>query len=367
MMRPRFVLTTLACALLLAACGQPPDNEADGPVADESATEEPDAAEPDEDVTLRLLTHDSFDISEEVLADFEQPSGIDVEVVPAGDAGTVVNQAILSRDAPQGDVLFGIDNTFLTRAFEHDLFVPHESPALTDVDPEVVLDDQHRVTPIDRGDVCLNYDRAWFEEHDVEVPDDLADLTDDAYEDLLAVTNPATSSPGLAFLLATIERFGEDEWVAYWERLRDNGVLVTDGWSEAYYDAFSHAEGDRPLVLSYASSPPVDVHFAEEEAEVAPTGVIEASCFEQIEFAGILHGTEHETEAGELIDFMLSREFQEDIPLTMFVFPVREDAELPPVFVDHAVLPDDPLRLDHETIGANRDEWIETWTDTVLR
>lgn len=352
----RPLLVALALAVTATACEQQPDDEPDQATDEEAA-----------EVTLRLLTHDSFDISEEVLAGFEEQTGTAVEVIPAGDAGTVVNQAILTRDAPQGDVLFGIDNTFLTRAFEHDLFVAYESPALEHVDPDVILDEEHRVTPIDRGDVCLNFDRGWFEEHEVPVADDLADLTDEAYEDLLVVTNPATSSPGLAFLLATVERFGEDGWLDFWEELRANGVLVTDGWSEAYNDEFSASGGDRPLVLSYASSPPVDVFFAEAEVDQAPTGVIEASCFEQVEFAGILHGTDHEAQAGELIDFMLSREFQEDIPLTMFVFPVNERAELPQVFVDHAVLPEDPLRLDPATIGEHRDDWIEDWTETVLR
>ena len=363
MTRYRHLIAVLLVALAGAAC-EGDEDAADTDAADEETP--PDDATYD-DVTLRLLTHDSFDVSEEVLAAFEEDTGIAVEVIPSGDAGAMVNQAILTMDAPQGDVLFGIDNTFLTRAFEHELFVPHESPGLADVDPEVVLDDEHRVTPIDRGDVCLNYDRDWFEEQDLEVPTDLADLADDAYEGLLTVTNPATSSPGLAFLLATVERFGEEGWLDYWQQLRDNDVLVTDGWSEAYYDAFSTGEGDRPLVVSYASSPPADVFFAEQELDEAPTGVIEASCFEQIEFAGILAGTEHEQEAGELIDFLLSPAFQEDVPLTMFVFPVNEQAELPPVFDEHAVLPDDPLRIDHDTIGERRDEWIETWTDTVLR
>ena len=361
MSHTRPLALALALALALVACDQPeddPDQAAPPPEADDTT---------DEPTTLRLLTHDSFDVSEEVLDAFEDETGIEVEVIPSGDAGTVVNQAILTMDAPQGDVLFGIDNTFLTRAFEHDLFVPYESPALGDVDPSVILDEEHRITPIDRGDVCLNYDRQWFEQEGLAVPDDLADLTDDAYEGLLVVTNPATSSPGLAFLLATVERFGEDGWLDYWQELRDNDVLVTDGWSEAYYDAFTTGEGDRPLVLSYASSPPVDVFFAEQEVDEAPTGVIEASCFEQIEFAGILRGTEHEQEAGQLIDFMLSEPFQEDIPLTMFVFPVNEQADLPQVFVDHAVLPDEPLRLDPETIGEHREDWIEAWTDTVLR
>jgi thiamine transport system substrate-binding protein len=345
-----------AAALLVVACGETdePTDAVDGP-ADQAGT------------SLTLVTHDSFDVSEDVLDAFTEETGIEVTIAPAGDAGSTVNQAILTKDDPLGDVLFGVDNTFLSRALDEDLFVPYESPLLAQVPDELVLDPEHRVTPIDVGDVCLNHDVAWFEDHDVAVPTDLAELTDPDYAGLLTVMNPATSSPGLAFLLATVERFGEDGYLDFWADLRDNDVLVTDGWSEAYYSEFSAHDGDRPLVVSYASSPPAEVLFAEEELDEAPTGVIEASCFRQIEFAGILRGTEHEEAAQQLLDFLLDVPFQEDLPLTMFVFPVNEDAELPEVFVEHAVVPADPLQLAPDTIGAGRDGWIEDWTATVLR
>lgn len=319
-----------------------------------------------EPVTVTMLTHDSFDVSEDVLAALTEETGITLEPVAAGDAGAVLNQAILTKDAPQGDLLFGVDSTFLTRALDEDLFLPHTSPALEDVDPAFVLDDEHRVTPVDYGDVCLNHDRAVIP--DDEVPDDLADLTDPAWRGQLVVLNPATSSPGLAFLLATIERFGEDGYLDFWAALRDNDVLVTDGWSEAYYDEFSATgTGDRPLVVSYASSPPAEVLFAEEPLDEAPTGVITASCYRQVEFVGILRGTEHEEAARQVVDFLLSEPFQEDVPLTMFVFPVLEGADLPDVYVEHAVVPDDPFEMDPATIGEGRERWIEEWTATVLR
>jgi thiamine transport system substrate-binding protein len=364
-------ITLLAGAtLMLAACGpaeEPAEETPDAVEAPPEAAEEP-ADVPAEDVVLRLLTHDSFDVSTEVLESFEQETGIEVEVIPSGDAGTTLNQAILTKDSPQGDLLFGVDNTFLSRALDEELFLSYRSPRL-DVVPEAYqLDPEDRATPIDVGDVCLNYDVAWFDENDVPVPDDLADLTDERYRGLLAVQNPATSSPGLAFLLATVERFGEDGYLDFWADLRDNDVVVTDGWSEAYYDEFSGAgDGDRSLVVSYASSPPAEVFFADPQPDEAPTGVIEASCFRQIEFVGILATTEHPDEAKLLVDFMLSPTFQEDIPLRMFVFPVAEDAELPEVFVEHAQLPDEPFELDPFVIGENREAWIDEWTRTVLR
>jgi len=345
-------LALLVAAGLAAACGG--DDQ-------ETAADAP--------VRLTLVTHDSFDVSDGVLEAFTDETGIRVDLLPAGDAGSMVNQAILTKGSPQGDVLFGIDSTFLSRALDEDLFVPHESPALDAVDPELVLDPEHRVTPIDTGDVCLNYDKAGLEEAGLEPPTGLADLADPAYAGTLVVQNPATSSPGLAYLLATIAEFGEDGWQDHWRALRDNDVEVAAGWEEAYYTSFSGAAGspgERPIVVSYATSPPAEVIFAEEPPAEAPTGVVEGSCYRQIEFAGILRGTEHEEEAGLLVDFLLSPTFQEDIPLTMFVQPVT-DVALPPEFVEHGAQPTDPYLLDADLVAERRDDWIEEWTEIVLR
>lgn len=328
-----------------------------------------------QDNVLTLVTHDSFSISENVLASFEDATGISVEILRSGDAGQMVNQSILTRENPLGDVMFGVDNTFLSRALENDLFLAYESPALENVPDEFVLDDDHRVTPVDYGDVCLNYDVAYFEENDLPLPRSLADLTDLAYEGLLVVENPATSSPGLAFLLATIGVYGTEgdyTYLDYWADLRDNDVHVTDAWEVAYYSEFSGSAdslGTVPLIVSYASSPPVEVYFMETPPESAPTGAIVAddTCFRQIEFAGILNGTDQVEAAQQFIDFMLSLEFQQDIPLQMFVFPVHQDAELPDVFLENAEIPNQTVQVDSQEIEANREEWIEAWTETVLR
>ena len=319
---------------------------------------------------MRLLTHDSFLLSDGVLDAFTEETGIEVELIQGGDAGQVVNQAILTNGNPQADVLFGIDSTFLSRALEADLFIPYEADGLDQVDEALLLDPEHRVTPIDYGDVCLNYDKAWFEDHSLPVPTSLDDLVDPVYADLLVVENAATSSPGLAFLLASIAEFGEDGWEAWWSDLRANGVQVVDGWEEAYNGAFSGggaSEGTRPLVVSYASSPPAEVLYADPPITESPVGVIDASCYRQVEGAGILTGTDREEEAQRLVDFLLSETVQADVPLSMFVFPVRAGVELPDLFVEHAALPEDVYELPAADIGAHREEWIDRWTDLVLR
>lgn len=324
-----------------------------------------------QDSTLTLVTHDSFDISEAVLAQFEAETGITVRILPIGDAGAMVNQAVLTRQNPLGDVLFGIDNTFLSRGLENDLFEPYESPLLVDIPDTFKLDPENRVTPVDYGDVCLNYDIAYFAEADLAVPASLLDLTSAAYRGLLVTPNPATSSPGLAFLLATIAAFGVEgdyTYLDFWSDLVANEVLIVDGWTEAYFGYFTQgaADGTYPLVVSYASSPPFTV---DEETGAPTTASITADgmCFRQIEFAGILKGTANRQAAEQFIDFLLSVPFQEDMPLQMYVFPVNPAAALPPVFEEHAAVAENPATLSPDEIEAGRAEWIQAWTETALR
>ncbi|MCY3906627.1 MAG: thiamine ABC transporter substrate-binding protein [Anaerolineaceae bacterium] len=325
-----------------------------------------------QETVVTLITHDSFAIGEDVLAEFTESTGIQVEILQSGDAGEMLNKAILSRGNPLGDVLFGVDNSFLSRALSNDIFLPYESPLLEQVPQQFQVDDQFRVTPIDYGDVCLNYDVAWFDEQELALPESLSDLAEPEYRGLLVVENPATSSPGLSFMLATIGVFGtegETTWLDFWSQLVENEVRVVSGWELAYWGEFSHSGGEYPLVVSYASSPPAEVFFMEDTPERAPTGAIVAdqTCFRQIEFAGILDGSEQVEAAQQLIDFMLDTRFQEDIPLQMFVFPVNQEAELPDVFVEYAQVAEVPAVVSPEDIDARRETWIQAWTETVLR
>jgi thiamine transport system substrate-binding protein len=318
--------------------------------------------------TVRLVTHGDFAVSAEVLDAFTAETGIEVQVLDGGSAGILVNQAVLTAGNPVADVLFGIDNTLLSRALAADVFEPYESPALGAVSPDLILDPEHRVTPIDYGDVCLNYDRTAFVE--LEPPARLIDLIDPAYRGMTVVQDPTLSSPGLAFLLATIAEFGEDgdyTWLDYWADLRDNEVVVASSWSTAYFDRFSGGGGggSHPIVVSYATSPAAELIFADQPPAEPSTAAVRDGCFRQIEFAGILRGTGNVEGAQRLIDFMLDLRFQEDIPANMFVYPARPDAALPPEFD----APPDPstTTIDPDTIEANRERWLAEWTDVVLR
>jgi thiamine transport system substrate-binding protein len=280
-----------------------------------------------------------------------------------------VHKAILVQDHPVADAFFGVDNTFLTSALDADLFEPYTAKGLDGVPAAFQLDSQHRVTPIDHGDVCVNDDLAWFG-HDGHpaAPTSLADLAKPDYKNLLVAENPATSSPGLAFLLATIAKYGDKGWQDYWKSLRSNGVRVDDGWDQAYDTDFTAggASGDRPLVVSYGTDPAADVVFSDGKKKTPTVGVVPGTCFKQVEFAAVLHGAHNPAGARALIDFMLTARYQEGIPLQMYTYPAVTGTKLPTVFTQFAPQPP-AASISAAEIGKHRNEWIDEWTQIVLQ
>ncbi|WP_418082265.1 thiamine ABC transporter substrate-binding protein [Streptomyces qaidamensis] len=324
--------------------------------------------------TVTLVSHDSWAASEDVIAAFEKQSGYKVQVLKDGDAGQAVNKAILTKDNPQGDVLFGVDNTLLSRALDNGLFQPYEAKGSEQIETGYRVDqDKHRVTPIDTGDICVNYDKKYFADHELEPPKSFDDLVEPQYKNLLVTENASASSPGLGFLLGTAAKYGDDGWEGYWKKLKANGVKVVDGWEQAYNEEFSgsaggkKAKGDRPLVVSYASSPPAEVVFADPKPGTAPTGVAEGTCFRQVEYAGLLSNAENTKGGKALLDFLISKRFQEDMPMNMFVYPVTEGAQVPPEFVKYGPQAKDPETMDPAKIAEHRDQWVKSWTSLVLK
>ena len=344
----RLILVIMALGTTLTACSQ---------IDQESPRE------------LKVITHDSFAISEEVITQFEEQYGAKVQFIKAGDTGTALNKVILSKGSPLGDVFFGVDNTFLSRALTEEIYEPYNSPLLNSIPDEFKIDNQNRALPVDFGDVCPNYDKAFFRSAGTTPPTSLEDLLNPEYRGLLVVQNPATSSPGLAFMLTTIGRFGEEGYLDYWQGLVDNDMLVVNDWESAYYNEFSVHGGTHPIVISYGSSPPAEVIFAEIEIAEPPTGVLveNESCFRQIEFIGIVKGTQNRELAEKFIDFVLSPSFQEDMPMQMFVFPVNQEAQLPEQFAEFASIAESTAEVDPDAIAEKREIWLQDWTATVLR
>jgi len=345
-------VTTLAL-LALAACA----GGADTPGGDDASS--------GRGGTVTLVTHDSFAVSDEVLAAFEAESGLTVEQVAPGDGGALVNQLVLTKDSPLGDVVFGIDTTFASRAIDEGVLEPYTPAGLSDSAASYAVGDGGELTAVDLGDVCVNVDHAWFSDAGIPEPATLEDLAKPEYEDLLVVTNPATSSPGLAFLLATVGAFGEDGWADYWADLRANGVKVVDGWSDAYYVDFSGSEGagPRPLVLSYSTSPAFTLS---EDGTASTTGALLDTCFRQVEYAGVLANAKNPEGAQQLVDFLVSEAFQADVPGQMYMYPADDSVALPDGWAEFAPLADEPFEVAPADISAHRDEWIKAWTATVV-
>lgn len=296
--------------------------------------------------SVTLIAYDAFTPKKGIFDDFTAETGAQVKVVTAGDTGTMVSKAVLASGNPEADVMWGVDNTFLSRVTSAKVFDSFDA--------------------VDEGDVCINYDKKWFADKKLEVPATFEDLISSPYKGLLAVQDPVASSPGLAFLLATIAHFGEEQWQGYWKSLVANNVRIAPDWTTAYTKDFTIAGGKYPMVVSYGSSPPAEVVFAATPITEPPTGVIESTCFRQTEYAGVLRGTKNPNNARALVDYLLSKKFQESMPLTLFVFPVNKEAVLPKVFQDFAVRPAKPLTLSPEEIEKNRDSWLDSWRTLAL-
>ncbi|QKW11184.1 thiamine ABC transporter substrate-binding protein [Streptomyces sp. NA04227] len=340
----------------LTACGDSEDSSSGGKSKD-----------------VTLVTHDSFAVSKDVLKEFERRTGYKVHRLKDGDAGRAVNKALLTKDNPQGDVFFGVDNTLLSRALDGGLFQPYRTPELSSLDAATRLDKEHRVTPVDTGDICVNYDKKYFDEHRIKPPKTLEDLTRPQYKNLLVTENAGSSSPGLGFLLGTAAAYGDEGWPTYWKKLKANGIKVVDGWEQAYNQEFSgsaggrKAGGERPLVVSYASSPVAEAVYADTPPKTAPTGVATGTCFRQIEFAGLLSNAKNPEGGKALIDFLASKRFQEDVPLNMFVSPVRGDAKVPAEFTKYGTVVREPYTMAPDKIADKRDDWVKSWNTLVLK
>lgn len=297
---------------------------------------------------VTLLAYDAFTPEEAIFDAFTAATGAKVKIITGGDSGVLVSKAILTAGIPEGDVLWGLDNTLLSRAQKAELLTSYE--------------------PVDYGDICVNYDKQWFASRNIAPPTSLEDLALPKYKGLLVTQDPVASSPGLGFLLGTIAHFGADNWQSYWRSLKENGVRVSPDWTTAYTIDFSGSsgKGKYPLVVSYGSSPPAEVLYAEKPIDTPPTAVIESTCFRQTEYVGALRGTRNPNLATQLISYLLDVPFQESMPLSLFVFPVNKQAKLPDLFTKFAIAPTNPLTLNPADIEKNRDAWLSSWRDIIL-
>jgi thiamine transport system substrate-binding protein len=312
-----------------------------------------------------LATHDSWAVPKSVLAQFTKKTGYTVKVQSMGDAGELTNKLVLTKGSPIADMVYGIDNTFVSRAADEGVladYTPAREPGRRFDPKEGAL--AAKVTSVDYSDVCVNVDNSWFDRKGIAPPKSFEDLVRPRYRDLMVSPAPTTSSTGLAFLLATVGRFGDHGWVDYWKRLADNGVEVTSGWSDAYEVDFTAGggKGDRPIVVSYASSPPFTVPAG---ATRPTTSALLDTCFRQVEYAGLLAGAANQAGAKAFIDFMVGRSFQAALPEHMYVYPVDADVRLPAQWARWAPTARHPWSVPESAVTAHRDAWLRAWQDVA--
>ena len=330
------------------------------------ATTAPSASTPPtESKELTIVTHDSFALDKKLIEKFKTESGYSVKFVAPGDGGALVTQLVLTKDSPLGDVVYGIDNTFAGRALAEDVVVPYTPSGLPSSAASLAADATGRLTPIDLGDVCVNADKQWFADKKLALPATLDDLAKPEYKDLLVTENPASSSTGLVFLVATVGAKSDPGYLDYWTALKNNGLKVVKDWETAYYTDFSGSsgKGPRPLVVSYSTSPSAEVPKGGTESRT--TSLLQ-TCFRQVEYAGVIAGAKNEVGARKFIDFLLSDAVQADIPGQMYMYPVKSTVKLPEEWTKYAPLSDQPFTVPADQISAKRDSWIKAWTAKVL-
>ncbi|RXZ45679.1 thiamine ABC transporter substrate-binding protein [Crenobacter cavernae] len=310
---------------------------------------------------LRLMTHASFELPKPLIADFERQAGVKLTVIKAGDAGEMLNKLILTRANPIADVVYGIDNTLAAKAVKAGVL-----DAAPTVKTAYAL--PGGLAAIDYGVVTLNVDKAWFAKNKKALPRTLAELATPAYKDLFVVQNPATSSPGLAFLVATVDAMGEEAAFAWWAKLRDNGLKVAKGWSEAYYTDFSKNGGARPIVVSYATSPAAEVFYGKEKLNDAPTASLPlpGASFLQVEGAAPVKGGREPAAARRFVAWLQSAPVQKALQTGMWMYPAVPGTTLAPVF-RFAPQPAGVKPVDAAKIDENAQRWVTRWTRVVIK
>lgn len=318
--------------------------------------------------TLTVLTYDSFAVSSDLVAAFEEANNVKLQFIEAGSGGEIIARAVLTKDDPVADVIIGFDYSQFGKVFSNDILESYESPELNNISEIYKLDPENRALPFNFGEICINYDKQYFAENDIEIPTSLDDLLKPEYNGLLVTQDPSASNTGIGFLITTIAKYGEDGFVDYWNALIENGLVIGNSWSSTYYTNFSAASGngEQPMVVSYTTSPAAE--FIYSETGDAPTDSLtsDGMCYRSIEFCGILKNTKNRELAEKFIDTFIGKEWQEDLPMQMFVYPVNGQAQLPEEFELYGKPAENPVMMDPEEVSSKHDGWIRTWSEEVL-
>jgi thiamine transport system substrate-binding protein len=314
---------------------------------------------------LRVLTHSSFTLPKPLLAQFEKDANVKLRITKAGDAGEMLNKLILTKASPIADVVYGIDNALAPKALAADVLDAYTGAAATRTSKAPL---PQKLIPVDYGYVTLNFDKAWFAKRNLALPKTLDELTQPAIAKLLVTENPATSSPGYAFLLATIGTMGEENAFAWWAKMRSNGLKVSKGWTDAYYTEFSRNGGKYPLVVSYATSPAAELFYAKDKPTEPPTGslALPGGVFRQVEGVALVKGGRQQETAGKFIEFLRSAAVQQQMQTEMWMYPAESTVAKAEV-MQHAPEPAGFNTPSDQDIADKGAAWVKRWTQVVLK
>jgi thiamine transport system substrate-binding protein len=321
--------------------------------------------------TLTILSHESFGAFELASSAFKNLTGIDdVVLIEAGDTGSALRSAIDNAERPEADLIYGLDNAYLHVALKAEILEPY-MPLLADrIMPSAQLfGDEWMATPTDQGYVGINWDPDGPGMENVTI-NDLFQLR--THADKFVTQSPKTSSPGLGFLLITIDKFGQNDaydWQDYWTDLFEGGLLVTAGWGDAYEGHFSGGYGiwyggaaDKAIVNSYTESPAVEYYFGTDVTELSNVLVAPGTTWHQVQTTAILKGAKETAAAQAWIEFTLTDEYQE-LAFPNGVYPVVASVDANDYYggVDPEPGTFTPVSLGYETIGDNVERWVSEW------
>lgn len=315
---------------------------------------------------VTLVTYESFPLDDKTMSEFTKETGYKVEIVKSGDGVELTNKLILTKDAPLGDVAFGMNAAVVNGAVDAGVFADRTFDLPQGAEP-FALGDTKKVSPVDHSQVCLNYDVKWFAEKGITPPTSFDDLLKPEMKDLTVTLDPRSSTPGLSNMLATIAKYGKDGWADYWKKLAANGMKVAKGWSDAFSGDFTAGENksqtaSRPIMVSYASSPAWAVN---DDKTASAIGNVPATCWNEIEYIGVLAGTKNMEGAQKLAEFLLGKTVQQANMESNYVYPVRDDLTLPEDLAKFGAPVQTDLKLDAKEVNTQREAWLRTWTEAV--
>ncbi|MBJ23765.1 MAG: hypothetical protein CMB64_03760 [Euryarchaeota archaeon] len=328
---------------------------------------------------LVIATYDVYALTDEMIGDFENQTGITVSMIKLDDAGSVLDYLIQNKGTETIDLAIGLDNTYLQTAIKQGVLTEHLANNLDNISQDALAPyNGPFAVPFDMGHVCLNYDSSIVDGQNMTVPTSLWNLTEEEWRGKVAIPSPITSSPGRAFMLATLDYFnslGEStsEFEEWWSAMEENDVIITSGWSEAYETHYTGGYGeyeagyvgDAHITVSYCHSPGVESWYNGNWTKSAALNLPKTSFF-QVEYISSVMGGDQQSSA-LFIEFLLSEDINSNMPVQNSMYSVLEGFDLPEEngYLFHSIIPNEPSEISMIEIEENMESWLLLWNKAM--